>query len=303
MDAGESEEVTHGRCSDLWVVETGMYGVTGYGCVYVLDAERPTIVETGTGANVDKIVGAIEDVGLSPEDIEFIVITHVHLDHAGGAGHLAEVCENATVVVSERGAPHLVDPGRLVAGTKAAVGDQWKYYADPQPVPESRVRAVSPDDHVDLGDRTFVVHPAPGHARHQLIYAVEAMDAIFTGDAAGIWHPGRRTIFPTAPPPEFDLDMALTDVDRIAAIEPSTLLYTHFGPAAADRLLDRYVDTLVDWVELVERTHEATDGEAETVERLLDSTDYIDVWGAERGRAEVELNVRGALMYLDRVAD
>ena len=126
MDVGDVRPVTTGGCTDLYLVETGMFDVTGYGGVYVLDAHQPAIIETGIGTNHEVVLGALAELGIAPESIGVIAVTHVHLDHAGGAGFLADACENATVTAHERGAPHLVDPDRLVAGTKAAVGDAWQ---------------------------------------------------------------------------------------------------------------------------------------------------------------------------------
>ncbi len=304
MNPGEVRQVTHGQCSDLFVIETGMFDVTGYGCVYVLDAERPAIIETGTGANVDRILDGLDSIGLTPAAIELIVVTHVHLDHAGGAGYLAEVCENATVVVSERGAPHLVDPSRLVAGTKAAVGEQWRHYEPPKPIPDSRISAIGSEETVDLGDRELIAYAAPGHARHQLVYVIPSLAAVVTGDAAGLWNEETRSVYPTTPPPEFDLDRAIADVERIADLGATTLLYTHFGPASAtDGILEQYVDTLVEWVELIERTQNATENEAATIRRLVEQTPFVDLWGEEKGQAEARLNVRGVLTYLDRVSE
>jgi len=101
------------NCADVHYVDTGMYDVPEYGSVYVVDAERPALVDTGIGARYEGILDAMAEVGVAPADLEAIAITHVHLDHAGGVGYLVEECPNATVYVHEIGAPHLVDPTRL----------------------------------------------------------------------------------------------------------------------------------------------------------------------------------------------
>lgn len=301
MDVGEIRKVTRGECTDLWLVETGMFDVTGYGGVYLLDAERPAIVETGTGANVDVIRDAMARVGIAPEAVEVIAVTHVHLDHAGGAGYLAASCPNATVVVSDRGAPHLVDPSRLVAGTKDAVRDQWRHYAEPRPIPEARIRAIDPGARIDLGDRHLVAHPAPGHARHQLVFEVPEQRAVFTGDAAGLLLPGRNEIHQTSPPPEFDLEQAIEDVATLQSLDVETLLYTHFGEAAAtnDRL-SGYQETLQSWVRDVERVAASTESDEATIEYFTEAIELADVWSQEKAAAEIGLNVRGVLAYLER---
>jgi glyoxylase-like metal-dependent hydrolase (beta-lactamase superfamily II) len=139
MAIGDYSPVETGDSDDYYYLDTGMYDVERYGTVYLLDAERPAILDTGIGTNYEFILEALEGIGIGPEDVGAIVPTHVHLDHAGGAGYLAEACSNADVYVHRIGAPHLVDPSRLVEGTKRAVEDQWEYYAEPRPIDEERI--------------------------------------------------------------------------------------------------------------------------------------------------------------------
>jgi glyoxylase-like metal-dependent hydrolase (beta-lactamase superfamily II) len=237
-------------------------------------------------------------VGLAPEEIEVIAMTHIHLDHAGGAGFLAEACPNATIVVHEIGAPHLVDPGRLWKGTKQAVGEQITHYVEPEPVPEHRIREIEDGDRIDLGDHTLIAHHAPGHAPHQVVFEDPANDAVFTGDAAGLYVPKRDETEPTSPPPDFDLEQALRDIETIQSLEPETLLYSHFGPALLTDQLDRYARRLSDWVQAVAAARNELDDEA-VIEHFAGETAASEIWGAEKGRGETAMNVRGVLTYLN----
>ncbi|WP_135663918.1 MBL fold metallo-hydrolase [Halorhabdus rudnickae] len=299
MAIGDVIRVTTGTCSDLYYVDTGMYDVKRYGSVYVLDAERPTIVETGIGTNYERILDALEDVGLAPAEIEVIAVTHVHLDHAGGAGFLSEACPNATIVVHEIGAAHLVDPGRLWEGTKQAVGDQISHYVEPDPVPDDRVRTIADGDEVDLGDHALVAHHAPGHAPHQVVYEDPENDAVFTGDAAGLYVPDRDRAEPTSPPPDFDLEQALRDVETIQNLAPETLLYSHFGPAPRTHQLDGYARRLSDWVQAVAAARNELEDDDAVIEHFAGETAATEIWGEEKGRGETAMNVRGVLTYLD----
>jgi glyoxylase-like metal-dependent hydrolase (beta-lactamase superfamily II) len=287
-------------------VDTGMYDTPGYGAVYVIDAERSALVETGIGADRERVLDAIEAVGLSPADIEVIAVTHVHLDHAGGAGFLAADCPSATVYAHEIGAPHLTDPARLWEGTKAAVGGQIEYYVEPRPVPRERVVELADGDEIDLGDRLLRAHHAPGHAPHQVVFHDPGADAVFVGDAAGLYVPGRDTPYPTSPPPNFDLEAAVADTETIVDLDPERLLYTHFGPAGTDggsdpaSLLAAYADRLQAWVDDVERAHEALGDEEAVIEQLFAESDLDAVWGEKKARYETALNVRGVLRSLDR---
>ncbi len=286
--------------TDLYYLDTGMYDVEAYGAVYIYDTPRPAVVDTGIGTNHERLFDALSEVGIGREDLELVLPTHVHLDHAGGAGFLAEAYPNATVMTHEIGAPHLVDPAALVKGTKAAVGDQWEFYVDPKPVPEDRVESLTDGDAVELGDRTLDVHHAPGHAPHQVVFHEADDDVLFAGDAAGIYIPERDEIGPTSPPSNFDVDQCLADVRAIQELDPDVLCFGHFGPREYDEsMMEGYKRTLVEWVEAVrERREELGDDEA-VVEHFADHADTADVWGERKARDEAELNVRGVLGYLD----
>jgi len=301
MAIGDVYEATAGDCTDLYYVDTGMYDVAEYGAVYVLDAERPALIDTGIGTNHERVLDAVREVGLDPEDIEVIAVTHVHLDHAGGAGFLAEACPNADVYVHEIGAPHLVDPERLWAGTKAAVGDQITFYTEPEPVPESRIVELEDGDAIDLGDHALEAVHAPGHAPHQVVFSDPANDAVFTADAAGIYAPECDELFPTSPPPNFDPEDCQDDVDALRAIQPDVLCYGHFGPAETGDRLARYADVLSEWVAAVRETRAEYEDDAAVVEYFVERADAERaVWGAEKADAEVAMNVRGVLTALDR---
>jgi len=304
MEPGDVARVEIGECESIHYVDTGMYGVAGYGSVYVIDGPTPAVVDTGLGADYDAVRGALDAVGIGPDDLEVIALTHVHLDHAGGAGRLVRDYPNATVFVHEIGAPHLVDPSRLVEGTKRAVGDQWRHYAEPLAIPEERITELTDGDRIGLGDRALVAHHAPGHAPHQVVFHSAADDAVFTADAAGIYVPERDAVEPTSPPPNFDPEQALADVETIRALEPSVLCYAHFGPARTGDRLEEYERVLGEWVDAVAEAREAVggpDGDDEAViEQFVDAVDTGEVWSDEKAAAETRMNVRGVLRALER---
>jgi glyoxylase-like metal-dependent hydrolase (beta-lactamase superfamily II) len=299
MARGDVSEVTAGDCTDLYCYDTGMYDTPEYGSVYVVDGERPALVDTGIGTNYGHLRAALDDLGVEPA---VIVPTHVHLDHAGGTGFLAADFPDAEVVCHEVGAPHLADPGRLWEGTKRAVGEQIRYYVEPKPVPEDRIREVADGDVVDLGDRELRVHHAPGHAPHHCVFELPGDDAVFTADAAGIWSPVLQSVEPTTPPPNFDYEQCLDDVDLVESLDPEVLLYGHFGPVEGTDTLETYREVLTDWVEDIETEREARGDDDAVVEafvdRALDREPLVDAWGERKVAAETEMNVRGVLRYL-----
>lgn len=297
MEPGDVEPVP--GCPATYYIDTGMYDTAEYGSVYVIDAERPAVIDTGIGTNREYLFEALENLEITPE---YVIPTHVHLDHAGGAGFFAEQYPEATVMTHERGVRHLVDPERLVAGTQAAVGDQWTFYTEPKPIAEDRIVGVADSDTIDLGDRTLRVIEAPGHAPHQIVLSDVTDETVFTGDAAGIYIPALDEVRVTSPPPQFDLEQCHVDVDRIRELGPETLCFAHFGPRRFDKeLLAGYKRTLLEWVETVKTKRQSVDDETAIQKLAADVPDrVIDVWGEEKARAEARLNARGVMAYLDR---
>lgn len=303
MEAGDVRAVTAGDCSDLYVVDTGMFETSNYGAAYILDAERPAVVESGIGTNYEHILAALEAVGIDRAALEVIAVSHIHLDHAGGAGFLADACPNADVYIPEVGAHHLVEPDRLVEGTKSAVGDQWEFYTEPKPVPEERLVGLEDGDVIDLGNHELRVHAAPGHAPHHAVFEHPENDAVFTADAAGLWVAEREEIMETSPPSQFNFERCLADVDTLIEIDPDVLLYTHFGPREvgddAERVLEEYKDVLTEWVETVEAKRAELDDDEAVIEYFGDDPKMVDVWGERKAREERMMNARGVLGYLD----
>lgn len=299
MATGDLHEATVGDSTDVYYVDTGLYGIPEFNSVYILDTDRPALVETGIGTETDLVLDALAELGIEPADLSYILLTHVHLDHAGGAGSLAAVCPEATVCVHEVGARHIVDPDRLWQGTKAVVGDQIQYYAEPEPVPAERVVELEDGDTIDLGDHALEVHHAPGHAFHQAVFYDPVNDGVFTADAAGINTPGLDGVHHTSPPSDFHLEECLADVGMLQEIDPAALYYTHFGDSEPDGLLAEYAEVLEAWIDRVAQKR-AELGDDEAVERYFAArARTVEAWGEEKARAEERMNVRGALQYLD----
>jgi hydroxyacylglutathione hydrolase len=298
MDIGDIAAVE--TADDIYYMDTGMYETSGYGSVYIIDADQPAIVDTGIGTNYERIIDALARVDIDPHSLAHLLVTHAHLDHAGGAGFLIADCPNATVHTHERAGPHLSDPAQLIEGTKAAVGEQWQYYVEPNPVPESRLNTLSDGDTIDLGDRSITAVAAPGHALHQMLFYDTTEDTLFTGDAAGIYVPEKDRIQQTSPPSQFNLETCLDDVRTIETITPETLCFGHFGPRAYDdELLSSYKRALVEWVEAVRQKREEAHSDENVIQHFSEHAKLTDVWGEEKARAEARLNVRGVLAYLD----
>ncbi|QLK24796.1 MBL fold metallo-hydrolase [Natrinema zhouii] len=303
MEVGDVREVTTGDCSDLYYLDTGMYDTNEYGAVFILDDDRPAVIDTGIGTNYDLLREALEEVGIGEDDLEVIALTHIHLDHAGGAGFLAADYPNADVYVHPIGTDHLIDPSRLVAGTKSAVGEQWEYYVEPEPIPAERIVEIEDGDVIDLGTHELRVHAAPGHAPHQVVFEDPTNDAVFVADAAGIWIPQIEEIRETSPPSNFDLEGCLADVETLKEIDPDVFCYPHFGPRYVgddvDAALEEYATVLKAWVDVVAEKRQELEDDQAVVEYFADATEMTDVWGTEKASEEAKLNTRGVLGYLE----
>jgi glyoxylase-like metal-dependent hydrolase (beta-lactamase superfamily II) len=296
MAIGDVFEV--GSVPDCYYVDTGMYETPEYGSVYLLDAERPAIVDSGIGTNYERVLAGLESVGIAPADLEVVALTHVHLDHAGGAGFVADET-GADVYVHETGAKFLASPERIWEGTRAAVGDQIRYYTEPEPVPVDAIEPIHDGATVDLGSTALDVHHAPGHAFHQVVFHDRAAETVFTADAAGIYVPEWDAVREMSPPPGFDLEQVVADARMIARLSPETLCYAHFGDAPADERLSEYVDVITRWVEAIARKRQELDGDDAVVEHFVEASDIGELWGEGKADGEIAMNVRGVLGYLD----
>ena len=288
--------------TDCYYVDTGMFEEPELGAVYIYDTDRPAIIDTGLGTNYENILNGLEELGIAPADLEAILLTHIHLDHAGGAGFLIEETD-ADVYVHTSGKQFIVDPESLWEGTKGAVGHQIEFYVEPKPVPENRITTVEDGESIDLGDTTLDVHHAPGHAFHQVMFHDADNQTVFAADAAGVYVPQLDSVIETSPPPGFDLEAVLEDANAIDALDPETICYSHFGSIAADGRIEEYIESITEWVEAVERKREELEDDDAVIEYFTENADVIGVWNDTKATGEVSMNVRGVFHYLDEKRD
>lgn len=257
----------------LVAVDTMTAGMTEVTAGFLIDAPRPTLVECGPALSVQHVVDALRHLGLDAHDLAYLVVSHIHLDHAGGAGDVLQAFPRAKVVVSDVGARHLVDPERLNASSRRVYGALMDaVYGDCSPVDADRVLAVSDGEVLDLGGgRRLDLFWTPGHAKHHIAALDSDTGALFVGDSVGVKLPGMDVIRPATPPPDFDLQRAFETLDRYRRLDPSTIYLAHYGavdpPHAA---LEEATDRLRAWAETAEaawREHDELDHIAETLAR------------------------------------
>lgn len=223
------------------LVDTG-YVTPGRAAAWIVRGKASAaVVETGHGAAVPRILAAAAAHGVRPEDVSHVVVTHVHLDHAGGAGALMRELPRATLVAHPRGARHLVDPAKLAAATKEVYGEEAfrTLYGELVPVPAARVLEAPDGLVLDLGDRPLRLLDAPGHAKHHLVVHDPASRGFFTGDAFGLSYPetagpGGPLVFPTTTPSQLDPPAFHRAVERMLAEKPERMYLVHFGMLEGD---------------------------------------------------------------------
>lgn len=300
MESTRPTQATAGTTTDIYYVDVELFDTTGYGSVYIIDGPQPAIVDTGTGRNVDLILAGLASLDIDPAELEAVLLTHVHLDHAGGASPLVAACPNATIYVHESGSRFLLDPTDLWAGTQSVLGERISYYREPDPIPEDRIRALSGGESISLGERTLDVHRAPGHAFHQVVYHDRASDGVFTGDAAGVYLPSLDRVRHTSPPPGFDLEQSLADVSMLESLDPTALYYGHFGDQPTGNNLDTYRDRLRSWVERIAAKRKELQDDTAVIDHFVDQVETTKTWTTSHARGEERMNVEGVLHYLDQ---
>src|SRR5579863_2222242 len=245
---------------EVYEIDTRMAGYSQITAGYLILADRPCLVETGTAPSAPVVRDALAALGVGPGDLATVVVTHIHLDHAGGVGDIAGMFPTAEIVVHELGARHLADPSRLMSSARRVYGDDLDWlFGELAPTPAERIRAVEARGSIDLGGgRSLDSHYSPGHAKHHVGLIDSVSGDLYVGDAAGVYIPATGDLRPATPPPDFDLDPALDSLRMFAALRPQRLNSSRCGPVPdVAGTLQRSAEEIQVWVAETRRAKDA----------------------------------------------
>jgi glyoxylase-like metal-dependent hydrolase (beta-lactamase superfamily II) len=300
-------------------IDTGYYRPSLAACYLIVHKDQAAFVDTGTFYAVPSLLKLLDYKNIAVENVAYVMPTHVHLDHAGGAGELMRHLPNATLISHPRGARHLIDPGKLTASATAIYGENEfrKSFGEIVPVPEQRIIVADDGFGIDLNGRPFLFLDTPGHARHHYSVYDEMSNGFFTGDTFGLSYRELDSIngsyiFPTATPVQFDPEAWHTSIDRYLSYKPERMFLTHFGMVTdISRLADnlhRGIDAFVDMA------HQASNSDNRHQKILENMTEYL-ISGVASVNPEIgenrckeifaldlALNTQGLEVWLDRIS-
>ena len=239
------------------LIDNALYSIPEWGSVYLINEDKKALIDTGPTTSVNAVLDGIAKAGVDPGEINYVIATHIHLDHAGGAGELLKYLPQAQVIVHHKGASHLINPERLMKSFASTMGQRMVQKTGPVvPIDEERIVPVSGDEVFELSERQSlrVLH-MPGHAPHQLCILESRNNGVFSGDAIGILVAGGKVLMPATPPPAFDFELSLDSLEKLMGLNADLIYFAHFGATGRVReSIDIATNKLKTWNTIISRT-------------------------------------------------
>lgn len=303
----------------IHTIDTG-FGRPNFDAAYlVVERGRGAFIDSGTAHALPRFLDAIAAADLEPKDIDWVILTHVHLDHAGGAGELMRHLPHAMLAVHPRGARHMIDPSVLIAGASAVYGEDVvrRDYGEIVPVAKDRVIEATDGFVVDLAGRALLCLDTPGHAKHHIAIHDERANAFFTGDIFGLSYRELDTaagafIIPTTSPVQFDPDEAHASIERMMRYEPEAMYLTHYDRVTDVKRLANDLHEQIDAMVAIARRHA---GAADRENRIAEAFAELYVARARKHgvalgveailkllKIDIRLNAQGIVVWMDRVS-
>jgi len=265
---------------NIYLIDNLVYSMPRSGAVYLINEEKKALIEAGPPSSAATVLEGIRAVGVRPEDIEYIIVTHIHLDHAGGAGVLLKHMPEARVLVHYKGVKHLTNPRKLIDGMRQVQGEEFlAKTGEVVAVPPERIQAVHNGDTVELSSgQVLNIIDTPGHAPHHICIFESRNGGVFSGEAAASLMADQRILLPVNSPPAFNLEDFVNSIKRLMKLNPSSLYYSHFGTTdAVQENLGLALERTLTWDRIV--TEALEEGRLDGVaERMADEfRDEIEV--------------------------
>lgn len=260
--------------NNIWMIDLLEQGLRCRTAAYFIRDEKLTLIETGSSLSHDILVDALGQIDVQPTDLDYVIVTHVHLDHAGGAGHMMEKATQATLVCHPRAGRHMIDPSRLWGGAQQVYGDELpKLFGSIKAVPEARVLIRDHGETLNIGARTLTFYNSPGHAKHHFTIHDSLAHVLYAGDALGIFYPTGFTgwtyewVMPSTSPTDFDPVAIRQTVEMLADIPFEWAYHAHFGKSPKDQAMRDTLRIGEAWAALADNLYTPT----VTVESLADA--------------------------------
>jgi glyoxylase-like metal-dependent hydrolase (beta-lactamase superfamily II) len=273
---------------------------------YLVEGPEPVLVETGSQTSVPQLLAALAELGIGANDLAGVAVTHIHLDHAGGVGDVARAFPNATIYVHEKGARHLADPTKLVNSAAMVYGDLLdSLYGRLEATPAERIHVLEDGEDIVVGPgHTLTTVDSPGHAKHHLALHDSQSGLLFVGDAVGVRLPDVGVLRPATPPPDFDLDQAITSLGKFAARHPTGIALAHYGLVPdPETVCEEAEGILRQWAAVAEKAWRAGEDIAEALAAAF-MAELEGMDAAQREKLEtlngVHSNAAGFRRWLDQ---
>jgi glyoxylase-like metal-dependent hydrolase (beta-lactamase superfamily II) len=297
----KTRSVTEG----IWLIDTFIAEMEGYASVYAVKGESgAALVDSGVSTTVGNILKGLEEAGIAREEVQYVIATHIHVDHAGGAGYLMRELPEARAVVASNGVHTLAQPERLVASARRALGAIMDTYGEMVPIESERLLSAEEAGTLDLGGRALRFIPTPGHASTHICVVDDASGTLFTGDSMGMYLADEGKVIPVTPLPDFDLEEQRRSMERLAALDCGRTCFAHFGCAGECAPLAR--ESLRNMEVMVEAVKEAMRTDADQLEtaaelmRLMGVTSHYGTYMF--GGMSLQ-NVQGITRYLRKQSE
>jgi glyoxylase-like metal-dependent hydrolase (beta-lactamase superfamily II) len=286
----------------------------------IADGGRAAFVDVGTNSSVAYLLAALDELGIARAAVDYLLLTHVHLDHAGGAGTLMRELPNARALLHPRGVPHMIDPTKLIAGSQAVYGEEHfrRMYGELLPIAPERVRAVADGERIVLGGRALELIHTPGHAQHHYVVVDSAHASIFSGDTFGISYRALDTdrgafITPSTVPTQFDPQQHIASIDRMLGYRPESIYLMHFSRVTDIPRLAASLKEQIRELAVIARAHTADPDPASGIR-----ADMLALWRALARRhgcrlsdsdlerafeGDLALNTQGLIAWLTRIGE